>query len=71
TGTLGHVQIRARADARIGPDVREISGLLEIDLVAAEAVTLGIIAGEPVEMPGTDPAPADPAPEQSLATKKK
>lgn len=57
TGALGHVQIRVRADARIGPDVREISGLLEIDLVAAEAVSLSVSAGEPMEIVA-EPQPA-------------
>lgn len=56
TGVLGHVQIRVRADARMGPDVREISGLLEIELVAAEAVSLNVTAGEPVEI-ATEPRP--------------
>jgi hypothetical protein len=56
TGVLGHVQIRVRADARMGPDVREISGLLEIELVAAEAVSLNVTAGEPVEI-AAEPRP--------------
>jgi hypothetical protein len=49
-GDLGHVQISVRADARLGPDVREIMGVLEIDLVPAEAVALGIVAGPPTEI---------------------
>lgn len=48
-GGVGHVQVSVRADARMGPDVREITGILEIDLVPAEAATLGIVAGEPTE----------------------
>lgn len=52
-GALGHVQISVRADARLGPDVREIVGVLEIDLVPAEAVALGIVAGPPTEIDET------------------
>lgn len=49
-GGTGHVQVTVRADARLGPDTREIMGVLEIDLVPAEAVALGIVAGEPTEL---------------------
>ena len=59
-GPLGHVQITARADARLGPDVREIMGGLEIDLVPAEAVALGISAGEPAEIEDAAAVPSDP-----------
>ena len=61
-GTTGHVQITALADARLGPDVREIMGVLEIDLVPAEAVALGISAGEPTEIEDAAAAPSDPVP---------
>ena len=46
--TVGHVQVTVSADARLGPDVSTITGVLEVEVVAAEAVTLGITAGEPV-----------------------
>lgn len=62
-GSIGHVQITVRADARLGPDVREIMGVLEIDLVPAEAVALGIVAGSPTEID----APAAPV-EEPVAT---
>ncbi len=52
-GGVGHVQVSVRADARMGPDVREIIGILEIELVPAEAATLGIVAGEPMEQDTT------------------
>ena len=45
--TLGHEQVTVSADARFGPEVVTISGVLEVDVVTAEAVSLGIIAGEP------------------------
>lgn len=50
TGAPGHVQVRVTADARLTEEVREISGVLEIDIVPAEAVALSIVAGEPVEV---------------------
>ena len=49
--TVGHVQVTVSADARLGPDVSTITGVLEVDVVAAEAVSLGITAGEPVNQP--------------------
>lgn len=44
---VGHAQITASADARLGPEVVEITGVLEIDVVPAEAVTMALSAGEP------------------------
>lgn len=63
-GGVGHVQISAVADARLGPDVRTIAGILEIDLVPAEAVALGLVAGAPTEIeePVPEPVP-DPVAE--------
>lgn len=46
---IGHVQIQVTADADLGTGIRNITGVLEIDVVAGEAVTLGIIAGTPRE----------------------
>lgn len=46
---LGSTQVNVTADARIGPDVREISGVLDVQISPAEAVTLGITASSPVE----------------------
>jgi hypothetical protein len=45
--TVGHAQIQVVVDARMGPDVLPLTGILEIDTVAAEAVTLNIAVGEP------------------------
>lgn len=47
TGKLGVCQIQVTADADLGDGVRELTALLDIQLVAAEAVTLGIVAGTP------------------------
>lgn len=49
-GRVGHVQISVVADARMGPEVRTIAGVLEIDLYPAEAVALGLFAGAPTEI---------------------
>lgn len=62
SGNLGSVQIRATADARLGPEVREITALLQVDLVAAEAVSLGIVVGDVEPMPDPVAAAADPVP---------
>lgn len=40
------VQITVEADARIGDGERKLMGVLEFALVAAEAVNLGLSAGE-------------------------
>lgn len=74
-GGVGHAQVKVSADARMGPDVRTITGILELELVPAEAITLGITAGEPFEIadlpdpadPIPDPAPANPVPEPAPA----
>lgn len=63
-GGVGHVQITAVADARLGPEVRTLAGVLEIDLVPAEAVSLGLFASAPTEIeePAPEPVP-DPVAE--------
>jgi hypothetical protein len=50
-GKVGHAQVLATADARLGPDVVLLVGTLEVDVIAAEAVTLNITA-----VPMTSPA---------------
>jgi hypothetical protein len=47
TGKLGVAQVVVKADARIGEDVNDLTGALDIEVVAAEAVSLGIAAGVP------------------------
>lgn len=57
---LGSTQVNVTADARFGPEVREISGVLDVQVSPAEAVTLGISAGTPVEQtPAEPPAPTE------------
>lgn len=47
-GVLGAVQIRVDADADLGGGVRTISGLLDVQVEAGEAVSLSITAGVPI-----------------------
>lgn len=65
-GGIGHVQVSAVADARLGPEVRTIAGVLEIDLLPAEAVALGLFAGAPTEIEEPAPTP-EPVPELELS----
>lgn len=46
-GPLGPCQITVTADADLGAGVRTITGILDIEVMAAEAATLGIAAGTP------------------------
>lgn len=47
TGTLGLAQVNVKADADLGAGVREIASVLDVEVIASEAVTLGIQAGTP------------------------
>ena len=47
--TVGTMQVRVTADADIGEGEKELAGLLDVEIVAAEAVALGITAGTPEE----------------------
>ena len=58
-GPIGSAQVTVRADARMGEEVREIVGTLNVLLVAAEAVALQLVAGVPTEI-ATPVDPADP-----------
>lgn len=46
-GPLGTSQVSVAADADLGAGVRTLTGILDIEVVAAEAATLGITAGTP------------------------
>lgn len=46
-GPLGIVQVSATADADLGAGTRTLSATLDIQIEAAEAVSLGIRAGTP------------------------
>lgn len=45
-GKLGMAQVVVTADARLGPDIKNITGIYQINIVGGEAVSLGISAGE-------------------------
>ncbi|MBK7542797.1 MAG: hypothetical protein IPI57_13705 [Candidatus Competibacteraceae bacterium] len=60
-GPVGSAQVTVRADARMGAEVREIVGTLDVSLVAAEAATLRLVPGVPTEIEAT-PTP-EPVPE--------
>lgn len=49
TDNLGAVQVSVKADADLGAGVRELIGVLDVEVVAGEAASLSIIAGTPVE----------------------
>lgn len=46
-GPLGTAQIQVTADARIGEGVVELTGVLDVEVVASEATTLSIVPGTP------------------------
>lgn len=48
TGTVGHAQVHVEVDADLGEGVRAITGLLEVDVMPTEAVTVEIHAGAPI-----------------------
>lgn len=47
SNSVGTSQINVVADADLGEGVREIASVLDIQVVNAEAVSLGIISGDP------------------------
>ena len=46
-GAVGTAQIRATVDADLGAGVRPLVGILDIEVLAAEAVTLELVPGPP------------------------
>jgi hypothetical protein len=50
TGVPGTGQVNVKADARFGPDVKEIFGLLDVQIVSSEATVVEISAGTPSDM---------------------
>ncbi len=47
-GPLGTCQVKVAADARIGPEVKTITGVLDIEVRGGEAVSLAVDASVPV-----------------------
>lgn len=63
TGKPGIVEIRAKFDADLGPEVRYIEAVGAVEVVLAEASNGQIVFGEPTDTPA-EPAPEpDPAPQ--------
>jgi len=48
-GVVGTAQVNVVADSRIGEEVNEIAEVLDVQVLPAEAVSLGISAGAPEE----------------------
>ena len=46
-GPIGTAQVSVSVDADLGPGVRTLTGTLDIEVQAAEAVNVGIVAGTP------------------------
>jgi hypothetical protein len=49
-GAIGTAQVNVKADARFGPEVKEIIGMLDVEIVGAEATTVVISAGTPSDV---------------------
>ncbi len=52
---VGDTQVSATADADLGQGTRNITGVLDVSIRPAEAVSLGIVAGTPEEQPTATP----------------
>lgn len=48
---IGTAQVSVGADAQLGDGVTALTGLLNVEVVAGAAVSLGIAAGAPTEQP--------------------
>ena len=51
TGKLGTCQVSVKADADLGEGVKEITGVLDVEVQGSEAVNLNITAGTPENKP--------------------
>lgn len=49
-GPVGALKVQAKCDADLGEGVKEILGELDLDLIAGEAVTVELKAGEPTDV---------------------
>ena len=55
TGTTGTGQVNVQADARVGSGTNEITGLLDVEILSAEATVVEISAGTPVDKANVEP----------------
>ena len=46
-GPVGSCQVTVTADADLGDGVTEIVGIMQVNIIASQATTVGITAGEP------------------------
>lgn len=46
-GPLGTAQVQVRVDADLGEGTRELTGILDVEVVAGEAVAIEIVPGQP------------------------
>jgi hypothetical protein len=46
-GPLGSCQVKVTADADLGSGVRSITGVLDVEVIAAEAASMSVVAGTP------------------------
>lgn len=49
-GPLGLVKVQVKADADLGEGVKELLGEMDVEMIAGEAVSLVVSAGEPVDI---------------------
>lgn len=54
-GKLGSAKVEVKADARMGPEVSELTDSLDIEVAAGEAKSLGLTAGTPEEQAVVNP----------------
>lgn len=47
-GPLGTAQVLVTADADLGAGIRELTGLLDVEIIASEALNITIVPGTPV-----------------------
>jgi len=56
TGGVGQAQVQVVADANLGEGVREVTGVLDVEVQPAEAVSAIVVPGAPETTPVTTPA---------------
>ncbi len=59
-GRLGPCQITVRCDADLGDGIRELPGVLDVDVVGGEAVMIALTPGPATPKDADEPAPVEP-----------
>lgn len=68
-GPAGTAQISVRADADMGDGMREVVGVLDIEVIAGEASLIALSAGTAEAKPAAEPTPEPaPTPEEPVPT---